>query len=299
MRPLREAGLALIAALVVITAASLLLTLAWQRQAVALRRIELGLAEAAAWRALEGLERQVLAKLLTDPEPGQDAAPQVQRLATGGRVECRVEALAGHFNLASLLNREGQPASAAVAVLGRLYTAQGLDPGLVDAVLDWQDADHEPRPGRGAEASWYASARRPYPVSNRPFVDPSELKLVRGMTARAYAELAPLITSLPEATAIDLDLAPESLLPALDPHFTPALAAEFAAARPFTDAAARDAWLSRHGITPPGAPAEVGSRYYAVACQVEARDARLATTLWVRRPTEGPLVSLGRRGAEP
>lgn len=49
---------------------------------------------------------------------------------------------------------------------------------LVDALLDWRDADHRSRP-RGAEDEWYAAQRRPAPRDG-PFESPDELALVRG-----------------------------------------------------------------------------------------------------------------------
>lgn len=52
---------------------------------------------------------------------------------------------------------------------------------LVDAVLDWRDADDEPRP-LGAEAGWYG-ARHELPPRNAPIADVGELRRIRGMAA--------------------------------------------------------------------------------------------------------------------
>ena len=49
---------------------------------------------------------------------------------------------------------------------------------IADAILDWRDADDEPR-AAGAERSWYASARRAQPRNGR-IAHAEELTLVRG-----------------------------------------------------------------------------------------------------------------------
>lgn len=53
---------------------------------------------------------------------------------------------------------------------------------IADAILDWRDADRQPRPF-GAEAEYYSLLPTPYAVKNGPFDTVEELLLVRGMTA--------------------------------------------------------------------------------------------------------------------
>jgi type II secretory pathway component PulK len=72
-----------------------------------------------------------------------------------------------------------------------LAAAIGVD-SLVDALLDWRDADAVPRK-RGAEHGWYASAMRRIP-RNGPFADVAELRLVRGFESVDSVMLAALFT---------------------------------------------------------------------------------------------------------
>jgi len=69
------------------------------------------------------------------------------------------------------------------ATLFRLMRALGVGPAkadsLIDAILDWRDADDQPRP-LGAERDWYAAEHRALP-RNGPFADARELELVRGV----------------------------------------------------------------------------------------------------------------------
>lgn len=65
-------------------------------------------------------------------------------------------------------------------LLRELGTAPAVSDSVVDAILDWRDADDAPRPF-GAERSWYAVRHRPIPRDG-PFGDIRELDLVRGAT---------------------------------------------------------------------------------------------------------------------
>lgn len=61
-----------------------------------------------------------------------------------------------------------------------------VDPqAIVDAILDWRDADQNPRGESGdTEGEYYQSLARPYAVKNGPFDTVEELLLVKGVTGR-------------------------------------------------------------------------------------------------------------------
>jgi len=87
--------------------------------------------------------------------------------------------------------------SVSPALLDGLFAAFGVEPAaraeLVDAVLDWRDADDRPRPA-GAEADDYRRAGLDHGPRNGPFAAIEEVRLVAGMTAAVYARIAPYIT---------------------------------------------------------------------------------------------------------
>ena len=56
---------------------------------------------------------------------------------------------------------------------------------IVHAILDWRDPD-DLENLNGAEADYYASLPRPYPIKNAPFDSVEELLLVRGVTPDLY-----------------------------------------------------------------------------------------------------------------
>jgi general secretion pathway protein K len=106
--------------------------------------------------------------------------------------------------------------------LRRLFEAAGAGAAradsLADALLDWRDADDQPRP-LGAERAWYAGERRPGP-RNAPFADPLELRRVRGMDRLPGADTLLGV----EPGRVALNHAPAAVLGAL-----PGLSAEAAA----------------------------------------------------------------------
>ncbi len=63
----------------------------------------------------------------------------------------------------------------------------------VDSLMDWIDADDEPRED-GAEAEAYGAMQDSYLCANAPLSTLEELLLVRGITVEAYQRLAPLLT---------------------------------------------------------------------------------------------------------
>lgn len=102
--------------------------------------------------------------------------------------------------------------------LDRLFRALDLPvwrrDSIVDAVLDWRDADDEPR-AHGAERQWYAERHRFLP-RNGPFAAPMELARVRGLDS--LSGLDSLLDVDP--VRIPLGRAPLPVLAAL-PGFTP------------------------------------------------------------------------------
>ena len=61
-----------------------------------------------------------------------------------------------------------------------LLALPGMDTSTADAILDWLDADDEPRPG-GCEADFYQSLAVPYQPANGPITGIDQLRLVRGV----------------------------------------------------------------------------------------------------------------------
>ena len=77
---------------------------------------------------------------------------------------------------------------------------------IVDAILDWRDADSFKRPN-GAEEPEYRAAGLPYKPANAPFQAIEELQLVLGMRPDIYRRIAPMITVFSRQPGVNPQLA--------------------------------------------------------------------------------------------
>jgi len=86
----------------------------------------------------------------------------------------------GKFNLNGLLDSNGLVIAKKREELERLLTLMGHPTGWIDALLDWMDADDQPRVG-GAERDYYMNLKKPYPAKNGPLDSVQEMLLVKGV----------------------------------------------------------------------------------------------------------------------
>jgi general secretion pathway protein K len=105
----------------------------------------------------------------------------------------------------------------AMARFHLLLRALELPPELLPAILDWLDADGDPRYPSGAEDEFYSLREPPYRAANRRFEEVSELRLVRGVTEEIYERLRPFVTVLDNPTPINVNTAAPEVLMSLAP----------------------------------------------------------------------------------
>jgi len=134
----------------------------------------------------------------------------------GATVMGHIEDMQGRFNLNDLV-KNGKGSQPDIDRFRRLLDAVGLNPDLALAVVDWIDPDQNVSFPSGAEDTEYMSMNPPYRAANQPMVSPSELMLVKGFDAASYNKLAPLISTLPAYTTINVNTAPAEVLMALVP----------------------------------------------------------------------------------
>ena len=175
----------------------------------------------------------------------------------GGFVIGHIEDLQGRFNVNNLIlavSGSGAGAKAKTSAAPnvssttpdldyykRLLEALDLEPTLATALLDWLDGDIDVTLPDGAEDDEYLRADLPYRAANRPMVDISELRLVKGYTPEVLAKLEPYITALPVATTINVNTASPVVLQALHAELEPSDVEQLIEVReeePFTDKAA-------------------------------------------------------------
>lgn len=133
---------------------------------------------------------------------------------TGGEVVGHITDLQGLFNINNLV-LNGKPNPPAVAQFQRLLAIVGLQPQLVQAVIDWIDPDVNVTFPDGAEDGTYLLLPTPYRTANQPMVSVSALRLVKGFDAAAVARLEPYVCALPSRTTINVNTAPAPVLQSL------------------------------------------------------------------------------------
>jgi general secretion pathway protein K len=108
--------------------------------------------------------------------------------------------------------------TASDSLLQGLFKSVGLSDessvALVDAVLDWRDADKLKRL-HGAEEDDYRSAGKSYTPTNNPFETVDELQLVLGMSPELYRKLAPALTIYSRQAGVNTAVAQRAVLLAI------------------------------------------------------------------------------------
>lgn len=235
---LRQGGVALVTALLVVALATVAAVRLASRQALDVRRSASVLDRAQALAYAEGIEAWAARLLRRDQldnevdHPGEDWAKALPPITVpGGQLSGRLEDLQGRFNINNLRTPDGGIDAHELERFRRLLTLLGLPVEIADAVADWLDADLEARAPGGAEDTEYLTRTPPYRAANRPLASLSELRLVKGVDAAAWRKLAPVLTALPEPTPINVNTASATVLRLLDPTLTEAEAQGLVEAR--------------------------------------------------------------------
>ena len=123
--------------------------------------------------------------------------------------------------------------TASDALLRGLFVSVGLNDeeanNLLDAVLDWRDADSLKRL-HGAEEADYKAAGLSWRPANAPFQAIEELQLVLGMRPEVYRRIAPSITVFSRQAGVNPQLASRDVLLAI-PGLTPEVVDDYIARR--------------------------------------------------------------------
>lgn len=126
------------------------------------------------------------------------------------------------FNINSLLKEDGSKNEEAIQFFKNILIRSELDPQLVDAFIDWQDADEDTVGAMGAENSYYRGLKDGFLAANDKFNSVQQLQWVRGMTPEAYIRLAPYVTALPNRLSkMNLNTVDPFLLSCLTENLNP------------------------------------------------------------------------------
>jgi general secretion pathway protein K len=206
----REAGVALLMAMLVVAIASVTAVSLVREQSFSVRKtanIEHYNRALSFALGLEDFARLFLLKDARDSETddlNEDWAIGIPGLPIdGGFLIGSISDAQSKININRLLNDEPTREQ-----LRRLCQNLEIEPVFITAIVDWIDDNFEPEIPDGAEDDYYTALEQPYRVANRPMVDISELRLVKGITAEIYYQLEPFLTALPETTSFNLNTVP-------------------------------------------------------------------------------------------
>ena len=218
---LRQQGVALITALLVVAIATVAAVAMATRQQMDIRRTGGLLHSEQAYAFSLGAESWAQVVLARDKRNSKidtlyedwSTQPPVS-VVEGGSIIGRILDLQGRFNVNNLVVN-GAADNDAIARYKRLLSRLELDESLADPLVDWIDSDINVRFPDGAEDEVYLGAPTPYRSANRLVADISELRLVKGYEPEVIEKLRPFVVALPEATPLNVNTASAEVLSAV------------------------------------------------------------------------------------
>lgn len=223
IRP-REAGVALITAVLVVALATILAInvtfsgMLDQRRSANLFALDQGFEVALgaeAWAA------DFLRQDLQDSQQDHLAEAWAQRLPPlpidegVGTVEGRLEDMQGRFNLNNLVFADGTTNEAVVKQLERILSMAEIEPEWAAMIADWIDADVNPGFPDGAEDPVYTGLDPPHLAANMPITRVSELMSLPDFGPERFHRLRPYVAALPVGTPLNVCTAPGVVLDSL------------------------------------------------------------------------------------
>lgn len=213
-----QQGVALIMVILAVTLASIAAVGMASRQQVDIRRTVnmLNMEQASqyvyggeSWAARVLLEDQKNNKIDTRGDNWAKVLPPIP--VEGGQISGFIQDQQSRFNVNSLILSANRPL--ARQRFEWLLDYLGLDKRLVDALIDWMDADPDVTLPDGAEDGEYLNkTERPYRTANRPLQNVSELLLIKGFSRDVYEKLAPLVCAIAVDTSININTANKEVL---------------------------------------------------------------------------------------
>ncbi len=271
-----QRGLALITALLVVAIVAAIAAYLSLNQEVWIRQVE-NLADRAQADKVRDGALQLALKVLEDNakqnNPTDDLTQQWARTfppmpVANGSVAVKIYDAQARFNLNNLL-RGTTPSQPDIAIFQNLLRSLGINPSVIDALLDWIGPPGPARPD-GAESDYYLTLTPPYRDANQPLQSVEELRLIRGFDAKSVELLRPYVVALPVPTAVNINTTSAMVMSALFNSMSLQTAQNLIDQRdktpdPFTDTSQLQA---RAGIAPAnGQTYDVKTSYFIVDIQ--------------------------------
>ncbi len=209
---MRQRGVALITAIVVVAIATVLAVRIGTRAAMDLRRTAGLVALDQGWHVALGAEAWAIEVLKDDIKNSQEfdhlgeawAQPLPPLPVDGGEVRGALEDVQGRFNLNNLVTAERETDPDNVERFALLLVQVGAQPRWASLLADWIDQDAQPNMPEGAEDGTYLSQNPPYRAANGLVATTTEMMALPGMTRDEFERIRPYVTALPPGTPINV-----------------------------------------------------------------------------------------------
>ena len=220
---MRQRGVALITAIVLVAIATVLAVHIGTRAALDLRRTAGLMALDQGWHVALGAEAWAIEVLRDDLEDSQDsdhpgeswAQPLPPLPVDDGEVRGALEDMQGRFNINNLVTSDRQVNETAVAQFERLLLLVGAQTRWARIMVDWIDDGTVPEIPEGAEDGTYLSQNPPYRTANVVVTTTTEMMALPGMTLEEFERIRPYVAALPVGTPVNLCTAKPQVLAAI------------------------------------------------------------------------------------
>ena len=209
---MRQRGVALITAIVVVAIATVLAVRIGTRAAMDLRRTAGLVALDQGWHVALGAEAWAIEVLKDDVKDSREfdhlgeawAQPVPPLPVDGGEVRGALEDMQGRFNLNNLVTVDRETDDVNVARFERLLVLAGAQPRWASLMADWIDEDPQTNIPEGAEDGTYLGQNPPYRTANGLVATTTEMMALPGMTRDEFERIRPYVTALPAGTPINV-----------------------------------------------------------------------------------------------
>lgn len=237
-----QRGVALITAMLIAALVTVVAVAMASRQTLDMRRTGNMLEADQAYLYALGMEELAAQVLVRDMKETGEIDTLVEQWATplppttveGGVISGSLIDLQARFNLNNLVksvnNDNQQPDQDQVRIFQAILQQVSkeneeilLSPFMANRVVDWIDNNINTS-ADGAEDLEYLGADIPYRAANQFMASPTELGAILELTPQAVDALIPLVSALPERTAININTAPAEILMTLHDDLTESIA---------------------------------------------------------------------------
>jgi general secretion pathway protein K len=219
-------GVALVTVLLVVSIATVLVVSMSSKQYFSIRAQGNMQANVQAWQYVIGLEQWATVVLNRDAKENKtDSINDAWQLGIPetkvgqALIAAQIYDLQGRLNLNNLMSNN-ELSEADYEVFQRLFSELGVDANILNAIVDWIDADSEPRYPGGAEDDYYMALKPGMRSANQPVLQVEQLLDINGMTIEAYNKLIPHISALPGYQTVNVNTATDKVLMALTKGLT-------------------------------------------------------------------------------